>query len=255
MNSKNSDEPKDEPKDETLSDEELQSVLREIEIPNDLKLRLAQIAMGDASSSPDEVAAGTANESQANVRTKSVGRRVWVGVVLAASVLLAAMFGFYSIEGWFSREDGLKVAIEDESKDESIKVADPVVPQTVNSRETKDAPPSDSDSAGVLEKLAQLDRGLSEEILVLEYQAKIEVLERRLRSTERISTTTQDNLASRREAASVILAMSGKAMGRYESANDRAVEEMRFVIENYPESRGAEIATEFINEVTRSDQH
>lgn len=233
--------------DHDLSDDLLDSLLKDIVVPGDLKSRLKQIPLddllnGDAGrpndvdtatvSLPDRVAKETTNFK---TNPKAVGSN-WLRIVVAASLFLAAVLGTAAWMRSSNKNSGGSMVTELQR----------LIPLESNLAQNINSDPIDSVPASEVDDLLATQ---TEQLKVLELERQIAQLDRQMNAIN-----AQSGSMDRREMTSIILAVSGSAASYQTESTEHIVAEMKSVVRRYPNTRGAGIATQYINQQINNDQ-
>jgi hypothetical protein len=200
-----------------LNDEQLQAVLKRVEIPHDLKDRLRAIPQQETEQ----------NElSQPSTKFKRTARLRFslpAKISLAASLLVVALFA-----AWMMRP---------RASDNRETIADDNPTQVESQAKT------DLAANQISAQLAALDSSVDrvEEVL---RQIEIQKMQVELQQLRRQQAAQLDRF----EIESMIIALSGQTSIPLGGSEKQVELEMAHVIEQYPGSRGAQIASHFLKQ-------
>lgn len=212
-----------------MTNEQLDSLLREVEVPADLKSQLRSIPMQlEEPTVTKQTKVSAPSSNRMSKRNSGLSWRTWV---VAGSILGIAAFQILRLE-----------------PTPSIPVNDPAAVAII-SADNSEANVSTADSTNLyadeLEQLELLNREFAQRQNFWQEQ-ELNQLESDLVDLQRTAARS----INQRESNSVILALSAETAISFGGSEESVKEEMAMVIAEYPGSHGAKIATEFLQRRT-----
>ncbi len=214
-----------------LSDSQLDAALRDVAVPESLVADLLTIP--DQVQSTDHAAIKTA--------TTSSGLQPWRRAMTAC---LVASFAAIALFGWWKFQSGDKPG---NTLTPSI-VTPSIVAQSTPNPVTPDAPPTEALSAEEGALLAEL-KALESEFEYVLAGNELAKVESSIADHER----TLPISLSRHEVLSITHAVADQTPAELGSSSDDVISDMQNVIETFPNTRGAKIAREFIEQTTENE--
>ena len=219
-----------------ISDEQLDALLRSVEVPGDLKAQLLSIAdptNDELSSKAEDSNAAAIPASEPAKGGQPTPTRSWIGYVLAASLMFVLAYAGW--QWWGGKTlDPNGIAEVEQNQLVSPSPSDGLA-------KAEDVDPDQKRLQEALERI-QRNRVLVEE------QLQIAELANARAAAER-QTGNQSRLnMKQRDFESMVLAMADQVVIPLGGSEESAKTDMANVIKNYPGSKGASIAREFLEQ-------